>query len=89
MPEVDPLVSVLTTVNPPYRDQLGGPELAACLEDFELAKHHSGHVSSFLGEVPVALQMEFALAHGLAPHQLASLAAKFSEWSGETYPLTE
>lgn len=89
MPEVDPLASGLTTVNAPYRDQLSAAELAACLADFERAKRHSGHVSSFLGEVPVALQVEFALAHGLAPHRLASLATKFSEWSGETYPLAE
>lgn len=89
MPEVDPLATVLTTVNAPYRDQLGAPELAACLADFELAKRHSGHVSSFLGEVPVALQVEFALAHGLAPHRLAAFAAKFSDWSGEIYLLVE
>jgi hypothetical protein len=89
MPEVDPVAAVLTTVNALYRDQLGAPELAACLADFELAKRHSGHVSSFLGDVPVALQVEFALAHGLAPHRLASFAAEFSAWSGETYPLAE
>ena len=46
------------------------PELEACLADLELAKRHSGHVSSLLGEVPVALQVEFALAHGLAQHRL-------------------
>jgi hypothetical protein len=89
MPDLDRLASVLTIVNASYQEQLDEFELVACLSDFELAKQHSGHVSSFLGEVPVVLQVEFALTHGLAPHRLASLATRFSEWSGETYPLTE
>lgn len=82
-------VSVLTTMNAPYREQLDAATLAACLSDFDLAKHHSGHISTFLGEVPVALQVEFALAHGIAPHRLASLATSFSKWSGAPYPLAE
>lgn len=80
-------VSVLTTVNASYREQLHAATLAARLSDFELAKHHSGHISTFLGEVPVALQVEFALAHGIGPHRLATLATSVSTWSGAPYPL--
>ena len=81
------LVAVLTTVNAPYSEQLDAGQLAACLSDVELAKQHSGHVDTFLSEVPVATQVEFAVAHGIAPHRLAALATSFSEWSGQAYPL--
>lgn len=53
MPELYRLASILTIVNASYQEQLDASELVACLSDFELAKQHSGHVSSFLGEVPV------------------------------------
>jgi hypothetical protein len=81
------LIAVLTTVNAPYREQLDAEKLAGCLSDLELAKRHPGHTSTFLSEVPVALQVEFAVAQGIPPHRLAALAKSFSLWSGETYPL--
>ena len=81
------LVTVLTTVNAAYSEQLDAAQLAACLSDVELAKQYSGHVDTFLSEVPVATQVEFALAHGIATHRLAALATGFSQWSGQTYPL--
>ena len=78
---------MLITVNAPYGEQLDAEELAAYLSDPELAKRHPGHISTFLSVVPVALQVEFAVAQGIAPHRLAALAKSFSHWSGETYPL--
>ncbi|WP_245433296.1 hypothetical protein [Mesorhizobium sp. WSM3866] len=57
------LGSVLTTVNAPYNDQLDEAALAHCLADIDLAKQHPGHVSTFLGEVPLAQQVAFATAH--------------------------
>jgi hypothetical protein len=81
------LVSVLTTVNAPYSTQLDGAELAHCLTDVELAKNHSGQVSSFLGEVPVAHQTSFAEEFGIGLDALKAFASKFAMWSGETYKL--
>lgn len=81
------LVSVLTTVNAPYSTQLNGAELAHCLSDVELAKDYSGQVSSFLGEVPVALQTSFAEHFGIPLGALKAFAASFAMWSGETYQL--
>lgn len=81
------LASVLTIVNAPYSVQLDGAALAHCLADLDLAKQHPGHVSAFLGEVPAALQVEFAFAHHIPVADLKVFAATFSAWSGESYPL--
>lgn len=81
------LASVLTTVNAPYGMQLDDVALAHCLADLDVAKLHPGHVSSFLGEVPAALQIEFAAEHDIPIAELKVFAAAFSEWSGESYPL--
>ena len=81
------LVAVLTTVNAADREQLDAAQLAACLSDIGLAQQYSGHVETFLSEVPVAAQVEFAVAHGIAPYRLAALATRFSQWTGQTYPL--
>lgn len=72
------LTAVLTTVNAPYNEQLDAEKLAGCLSDFELAKRYPAH-STFLSEGPVALQVEFAAAQGIAPHRLAALATSFSQ----------
>ncbi|GAA4186826.1 hypothetical protein [Shinella granuli] len=81
------LVSVLTTVNAPYSNQLDGAMLAHCLSDIELAKVFSGQVSSFFGEVPLDQQTEFAAEFGIAVDDLKMLASDFSAWSGESYHL--
>lgn len=81
------LVSVLTTVNAPYSQQLDGAQLAHCLSDVELAKDFSGQVSSFLGEVPVAQQTSFAAEFGIELEALKAFASDFASWSGETYKL--
>ncbi|RWL88907.1 MAG: hypothetical protein EOR68_32000 [Mesorhizobium sp.] len=81
------LASILTTVNAPYSVQLDDAALAHCLADFDLAKQHPGHVSAFFGEVPPALQVEFAAAHHISVADLKAFAAAFSAWSGESYPL--
>ena len=81
------MISVLTTVNAPYRKQLDGEGLAHCLSDVALAKQYSGQVSSFLGEVPIALQMSFAAEFGIALDDLKAFASSFSKWSGESYEL--
>lgn len=57
------LASVLTTVNAPCSVQLDDAALADCFADLDLAKQHPAHVSAFLGEVPLAQQVEFATAH--------------------------
>lgn len=80
------LASVLTTVNGPYSVQLGEATLAHCLTDLDLAKQHPGHISAFLGEVPPALQVEFAVVHHIQVPDLKAFAAAFSAWSGESYP---
>lgn len=81
------LASVLTTVNAPYSVQLDDAALAHCLADLDLAKQHPGHVSTFLGEVSPALQVEFAAVHYIPVVDLKAFAAAFSAWSGESYPL--
>lgn len=82
------LALVLTTVNAPYREQLDGVALAQCLSDIDLAEQYPGQVSSFLGEVPVEQQMEFAAAHHIRIDDLKAFAALFSAWSGENYQIT-
>lgn len=81
------LASVLTTVNAPYSVQLDDAALAHCLADLDLAKQHPGHVSTFLGEVSPAMQLEFAAVHHIPTPDLKAFAAAFSGWSGEHYPL--
>lgn len=81
------LASVLTTVNAPYSVQLDDAALAYCLADLDLAKQHAGHVSAFLGEIPPALQVEFAAVNHIPLSDLKAFAAAFSAWSGESYPL--
>ena len=81
------LVLVLTTVNAPYSKQLDAAGLADCLSDLELAKAYSGQVSSFLSEVPVEWQLEFAAKHNISSCELGRFASTFSEWTGETYNL--
>lgn len=81
------LPSVLTTVNAPFAEHVDAETLTSCLTDLDLAKRYAGQVSSFLGKVPVPLQVEFALVHGIAPHALEDFARRFSAWSGESYPL--
>ncbi len=81
------LISVLTTVNAPYSEQLDGAMLAHCLSDIDLAKQHPGQVSAFLGEVPLAQQVEFAAAYHIPVAALKAFAANFSAWSGESYQL--
>lgn len=81
------LASVLTTVNAPYSAQLDDVALAHCLADLDVAKQHAGHVSTFLAEVPPALQVEFAAMHHIRVPDLKAFAAAFSAWSGESYPL--
>lgn len=81
------LPSVLTTVNAPYSEQLDSAALAHCLSTLDLAKQFPGQVSSFLGEVPLAQQIEFAAAHEISLDSLKTLASDFSAWSGESYPI--
>jgi len=81
------LASVLTTVNAPYSEQLDGATLAYCLSDIDVAKQHPGQVSSFLGEVAPAQQIEFAAAYHIPVDDLKAFAGDFSAWSGESYPL--
>ncbi|MGO4677800.1 hypothetical protein AB4Z40_33470 [Bosea sp. 2YAB26] len=81
------LATVLTTVNALYSEQLDGAALACCLSDIAEAKQHPDQVSVFLGEVPLALQLEFAAAHHISLEGLKALAAHFAAWSGESYQL--
>jgi hypothetical protein len=81
------LIAVLTTVNAPYSKQLDGKGLAHCLSDIALAKQYSGQVSSFLGEIPVALQISCAAEFGIHLDDLKAFAASFAVWSGESYQL--
>lgn len=81
------VASVLSTVNAPYSVQLDGAALAHCLSDIVLAKQFPGHVSSFLGEVPVELQTSFAADFGISLDALKDFAGNFARWSGESYKL--
>ena len=81
------LMTVLTTVNAPYSEQLDGAALANCLLDMALAKSFSGQVSSFFSEVPVAQQTEFAAEFGIPLATLKAFAVQFGDWSGQSYQL--
>ena len=78
---------ILTTVNAPYRTQLGASELAHCLQDEEAAKAVPGHMSSFFGEVAPTLPVSFAAHFGISEPQLVAAAQAFAAYSGESYPL--
>lgn len=82
-------ITVLTIVNAPYRHQLDGAGLEMCLSDIELAKQYSGQVSSFLSEVPIELQIEFAAEYNISLGDLEAFASTFAAWSGETYHLAQ
>jgi len=84
MPSV---VSVLTTVNGPYSEQLDGATLAQCLKDISMAQSHPGHVSSFFGEVSPEEQKAFAAHFGVTEDVLIATAKAFASYSGESYPL--
>ena len=79
--------SVLTTVNAPYGEQLSGADLVSCLESIELAITKPGHVSSFLSEVSIEDQLEFASYYNLSKDVLSTVAKKFSQYSGQIYSL--
>ncbi len=81
------LASILTTVNAPYSEKLGGAMLAYCLSDIDAAKQYHGQVSSFLGEVAPMPQVEFAAAYHIPVDDLKAFAGDFAAWSGESYPL--
>jgi hypothetical protein len=74
-------------VNAPYAEKLTAPELANCLLDPAAAKAVPGHMSSFFGEVPPALQVGFAGMFNISKAQLSVAAKAFAMYSGESYPL--
>jgi hypothetical protein len=78
---------VLTTINAPHSKQLDAQELAFCLLNPEAARSAPGHMSSFFGEVPPKLQIEFASSWDITEQQLAAAAKAFAKYSGESYPL--
>ena len=80
-------VLVLATVNAPYSEKLDAQELAHCLLDQAAAKAKPGHISSFFGEVEVALQTEFAHQFNITDEQLATAAKSFAAYAGQSYPL--
>lgn len=80
-------ISVLTTVNAPYSEQLDGETLAHCLKVGAAAKEKPGHMSSFFGEVPPDAQKEFAALYGISEKALIEAARDFASYSGESYPI--
>lgn len=78
---------VLTTVNAPYKKQLGAQELAYCLRNPAAAKKAPGHMSSFFGEVEPELQVAFATQFHISRDDLTVAAKTFADYSGESYPL--
>jgi len=80
-------VLVLTTVNAPHSTKLNAQELAHCLLDHAVAKTMPGHMSAFFGEVEPEHQLAFAELFNIPQSQLVAAAKKFSNYSGELYPL--
>ena len=80
-------VSVLTTVNAPYSNQLDALGLVHCLKDQAAAKAMPGHMSSFFGDVMPSLQQAFAEFYGVSHAELVSAAQAFAKYSGEYYAL--
>ena len=80
-------ISVLTTVNASYSEQLDEAALAHCLIDIEAAKSKPGHMSSFFGEVAPEAQEKFAAHCGISAETLIDAAKAFASYSGESYPL--
>jgi hypothetical protein len=78
---------VLASVHAPYSKQLDAEALGHCLHDQTAAKHAPGHMSSFLGEVEPALQIEFAHLFNITDETLKASARLFALYSGESYPL--
>lgn len=79
--------AVLTTVNAPYSDKLDAQALAHCLVNQDAAKQRPGHMSSFFGDVELALQLEFAHQSNIPDAVLIASAKAFAKYTGESYPL--
>lgn len=80
-------VIVITIVNAPHRRKIDAHTLVECLLNPDTARSMPGHMSSFFGEVPVLMQLEFAKSYGIAECQVVAARRKFAEFSGEAYPL--
>jgi hypothetical protein len=87
MKNMKSLALVLAKVNAPHSTQLDAQELVHCLLDHTAAKAVPGHMSSFFGEVPPDLQVEFAHQFNVTDSQLVAAAKAFAAYSGESYPL--
>lgn len=79
---------VLSTVNAPYSKKLSAQELAYCLVDHQKAKDFPGHISSFFSDVSPDLQLAFAALYEISEDDLVDAAKAFSNYSGQSYPLT-
>lgn len=78
------MVSVLTTVNAPFSEQLNDADLAACLLDPKAVAMKPGHLSAFFCEVKPEDQIAFAKLHNISKQQLIKSAKAFEKFSGET-----
>lgn len=74
---------VLTTVNAPYKHKVGAAQLAASLQNLDVAQDSLGQVLSFFTEVSNANQVGFVKAHGVEPKGLNALAAYLSHQTGQ------
>lgn len=77
---------VLTTVNAPYREQLDAATLAACLSDLELAKRHSGHISTAHSWVTCRWRCRWSSRSRAGSRRIASRPSPPAFRSGPAHP---
>ena len=70
------LISLITTVNVPYRIQMDGDRLVAALRAGEFTQ---GQVYSFFTEIDVDKQWSFARHYGMTDNEILSIARSFAK----------
>ena len=70
------LISLITTVNVPYRIQMDGDRLVGALRASEFTQ---GQVYSFFTEIAVDKQWSFARHFGMSDDEILSIARAFAE----------
>lgn len=80
------LISLITTVNVPYRIQMDGDRLVAALRGGEFTQ---GQVYSFFTEIETDKQWSFARHYDMSDDEILSIARSFAECVGHMVDILE
>lgn len=80
------LISLITTVNVPYRIQMDGDRLVAALRAGEFTQ---GQVYSFFTEIDVDKQLSFARHYGMLDDEMLAIARSFAKCCNHSADILE